>query len=212
LCAYHWKFTWPHRINGCMICGQRQTTTSGDRGCVFNLFTARGYLDRLLIIYSSRGLLSHSRDMSDVFPLSTSSSFVNDTAPVVQYPPEYFGFGAAGFRHVSTVLNDLALAASSIQAALPSAKPLPLTTGPQLNAQRESDGRTLPTTRRRDAPAPYSTMRDSRGYSIWRAVIVCLHRPPIVLLADLSLNRIAYLLRPRNASRRRMLVVAMGSN
>lgn len=86
-------------------------------------------------------------------------------APVVRYPPEYFGSGAAGFRHVSTLLNDLALAASSIQAALPSAKPLPL---------RGSDGRTLPTTRRRGAPTPYSAMRDSRGYSSWRAVIVCL--------------------------------------
>ena len=124
--------------------------------------------------------------MSGAFPPSTSGSCVNATAPVVRYPPEYFGFGAAGFRHVSTVLNDLALAASSIQAAPPPAKG------------------------RRGALAPYSATRDSRGYSIWRAVIVCLYRPLNVLLAYLSFTRTAYLLRLRSASRRRILVVAMG--
>jgi len=149
--------------------------------------------------------------MSDAFPPSTSGSHVNATASIVRYPPEYFGFGAAGFRHVSTVLDDLALAASSIQAALPSAKSLPLTTRPQVNGQLKSDRRTLPITRRGGPLAPYSAMRDSRGYSIWRAVIVCLYRPPNVLLAYSSLTRIAYLLRPRSASRRRILAVAMGS-
>ncbi|KAI9467328.1 hypothetical protein BJY52DRAFT_1237844 [Lactarius psammicola] len=109
--------------------------------------------------------------MSDAFPPSTAGSCVHATAPVVRYPPEYFGFGAAGFRHVSTVLDDLALAASSVQTALPSAKPLPLTTGPQLNGRLESNRRTLPTRRRGGPLAPYSAMRDSRGYSIWRTVI-----------------------------------------
>lgn len=146
--------------------------------------------------------------MSDAFPPSTSSSHVSAMASLVRYPPEYFCSGAAGFRHVSTVLNDLALAASSVQTALPSAKSLPLTTGPQLNGQREGERRTL---RRRGAQAPYSAMRDSRGYSTWRALIVRLSRPPNMLLADLSVLRIAYPLRPRSASWRRILVVAMKS-
>ncbi|KAH9173345.1 hypothetical protein EDB89DRAFT_2068805 [Lactarius sanguifluus] len=104
--------------------------------------------------------------MSDPFSLSASGSHVDATAPIVRYPPGYFGFGAAGFRHVSTVLDDLALAASSVPAVLPSAN-----TGPQLNGQPKSGRRTAPTTRRGGPLAPYSAMRDSRGHSIWRAVI-----------------------------------------
>lgn len=102
----------------------------------------------------------------DAFSPSTSGSYVDATAPIVRYPPGYFGFGAAGFRHVSTVLDDLALAASSVRAVLPSAN-----TGPQLNGQPKSGRRTAPTTRRGGPLAPYSVMRDSRGHSIWRAVI-----------------------------------------
>ncbi|KAH9008569.1 hypothetical protein EDB84DRAFT_1571948 [Lactarius hengduanensis] len=104
--------------------------------------------------------------MSDAFSPSTSGSYVDATAPIVRYPPGYFGFGAAGFRHVSTVLDDLALAASSVREVLPSAN-----TGPQLNGQSKSGRRTAPTTRRGGPLAPYSAMRDSRGHSIWRAVI-----------------------------------------
>ena len=124
--------------------------------------------------------------MPGAFPPSTSGSYVNAPAPVVRYPPEYFGFGAAGFSHVSTVLNDLALAASSTQAAPP------------------------PTKRRRGALAPYGATRDSRGYSIWKAVMVCLYCPLNVLLAYSSFTSTTYLLRPRSASRQRILVVAMG--
>ncbi|KAH9062280.1 hypothetical protein EDB87DRAFT_1608301 [Lactarius vividus] len=147
----------PHRINRCMICGQHRRTTvssGGDCGCVFNLFTA------------NRPPKSISCNMSDAFPLSTSGSYVDATAPIVRYPPGYFGFGAAGFRHVSTVLDDLALAASPVRAVLPSAN-----TSPQLDGQPKSGRRTAPTTRRRGPLAPYSAMKDSRGYSIWRAVI-----------------------------------------
>jgi hypothetical protein len=125
--------------------------------------------------------------MSNALPPSTSGIYVNATAPIVRYPPEYFAFGAAGFYHVSTVLNDLALAASSIQAESPPAK------------------------RRRGAPAFCSSMKDSRGHSAWRALIVCLYRLLNVSFTYWSLNRTAYLLRPRNASPRRILVVAMGS-
>jgi hypothetical protein len=124
--------------------------------------------------------------MSDAFPPSTSGSNVRATAPIVRYPPEYFAFGAAGFHHVSTVLNDLALAASSIQAAPPPAK------------------------RRRGAPSPHSSMRDSRGHSTWKALIVCLYHLLDVSFTDRSLTRIAYLLHPKSASRRHILVVAMG--
>ena len=124
--------------------------------------------------------------MSDAFPPSTRT-YVNATAPIVQYPPEFFNYGAAGFHHVLAVLNDLALAASSVQAAPPPTKK-----------------------RRRGAPAPYSSTKDSRGHNIWRAVMVCLRLPfLIMLLAYSSLTRIAYLLRPGNASLRRILVVAI---
>ncbi|KAH9016060.1 hypothetical protein EDB84DRAFT_1679803 [Lactarius hengduanensis] len=34
--------------------------------------------------------------MSDAFSPSTSGSYVDATAPIVRYPPGYFGFGAAG--------------------------------------------------------------------------------------------------------------------
>lgn len=98
-------------------------------------------------------ITSSSCDMSDAFPPSTSGSNVRATAPIVRYPPEYFAFGAAGFHHVSTVLNDLALAASSIQAAPPPAK------------------------RRRGAPSPHSSMRDSRGHSTWKALIDSIPSP-----------------------------------
>ncbi|KAI9447710.1 hypothetical protein H4582DRAFT_1895798 [Lactarius indigo] len=94
------------------------------------------------------------------------------TAPAVRYPPGYFGFGAAGFRHVSTVLDDLALAASSVRAVPPSAN-----TGPQLNERPKSSRRTVPTRRRGCPLAPYSATRDSRGYSIWRAVINSIPSP-----------------------------------
>ncbi|KAH9002448.1 hypothetical protein EDB86DRAFT_2900092 [Lactarius hatsudake] len=110
--------------------------------------------------------------MSDTFPPSTSGSYAGPTAPIVRYPPGYFCCGAAGFRHVSTVLDDLALAASSVQAVLPSAS-----TGPHLNGKPKSGRKTAPTTRRRGPPAPYSVMRDSRGYSIWRAVINSIPSP-----------------------------------
>ncbi|KAF8270935.1 hypothetical protein EI94DRAFT_647295 [Lactarius quietus] len=86
--------------------------------------------------------------MSDAFPPSISGGYVNATAPFVRYPPEYFGSGAAGFCHVSTVLNDLALAASS-----------------------------SPPAKRRRGARPYSAMRDSRGCNIWRAVINSIPSP-----------------------------------
>lgn len=127
--------------------------------------------------------------MSGAFPPSSSGSInAHATAPIVQYPPEFFSYGAAGFHHVLAVLNDLALAASSIQTTPP------------------------PTKRRRGASAPYSSTKDSRGHNIWRAVIVRLYLPSSVLLAHSSLTRIAYLLRPGNASRRRIRVVAIISN
>ena len=131
--------------------------------------------------------------MSNGFPPSNSANFVNATTPIVRYPPEYFAFGAAGFRHVSTVLNDLALAASSIKVAPPIEVTPP------------------PAKRRKASPTPYSATKDNRGYNIWRAVMVCLYRSPNVLLAYLSFTRITYLLRPRSVSQRRILVVAMGS-
>ncbi len=112
--------------------------------------------------------------MSDAIPPSTLGGYVGATAPIVQYPPEYFGFGAVGFCHVSMVLNDLALAAKSTEAMPAAAEPSPLAAGPQLNGQLENNGGKLANTRRRAPLAPYSATRKSRGYNIWKAVMVCL--------------------------------------
>ncbi|KAI0248829.1 hypothetical protein BJV78DRAFT_1156250 [Lactifluus subvellereus] len=96
--------------------------------------------------------------MPKAIPSPLSCGCVDIRAPVLQYPPGYFNIGAAGFRSVLDVVDDLAQAASSVQ---PSPLLENLTAGTPLSGKHRRPGKMLQVARQK--AAPYIVVRRSEG-------------------------------------------------
>ncbi|KAH9972973.1 hypothetical protein BGW80DRAFT_277720 [Lactifluus volemus] len=96
--------------------------------------------------------------MPKVIPSSISRGCVDVRTVTLKYPPSYFNVGAAGFRNVLTVVDEVAQAASPSdrpnRTKLPARKPL-------CGELVRSGKKILPTARQR--AAPYSVMGRSQG-------------------------------------------------
>jgi hypothetical protein len=110
-------------------------------------------------------------NMPKVIPSSISRGCVDVRTVTLKYPPSYFNVGAAGFRNVLTVVDEVAQAASPSvrpnRTKLPARKPL--------CGELVRPGKILSTVRQR--AAPYSVMGRSQGirpYSNHGDVLVCL--------------------------------------
>jgi hypothetical protein len=108
--------------------------------------------------------------MPKAIPSSNSCGCVDIRAPILQYPPGYFNVGAAGFRSVLDVADDLAQAASSVQ---PDPLLTKLTAGTPLGGEHRRPGKMLPVARQN--AAPYVVPRRLEGtcaYNNRRGVMV----------------------------------------
>jgi hypothetical protein len=110
-------------------------------------------------------------NMAKAIPSSIFCGYVDIKTPALQYPSGYFNIGAAGFRSVIVVVDELAQAASSVQ---PNSFLTKLAAGTPLSREHVRPGKILPTARQK--AAPYSVVGRSQGTRAYKSrgdMIVC---------------------------------------